>query len=292
MGRVGFNAGSALSATGDGVGPSATIAFATTQIAAAAASLTWLALDSVFAKPSVVGACIGAVVGLVVITPASGFVVPGYAIIIGAAGTAWVYLCSKLKVRYLNRWLPADDVLDVFVCHGQGGAAGCFLTGCFATVSVNPTGVNGAFYGNPVLLGYQMAAIMIVAVTSIGLTTILLLVLKYTVGIRSSDDAEHVGLDKHVHGESHLDDVDQLWNVVRDMNTKVAQTDGGSPRRDSEGNGGGAPNPAASPLSPSHTEASGDDRDGSSTTSLNNNNTAAGLPASGLTPTDFTEATL
>jgi len=225
FGWFGFNAGSALYADSGTTGvtpgsqPSATIAFANTQIATASASLTWLLLDSIFYKPTAAGACAGAVVGLVVITPASGFIVPGYAIIVGGAGCIWVYFCTQIKARFFSKYF--DDALDVFTCHGQGGAAGAFLTGLFATTSVNPAGANGAFYGNPIQLAWQLTAICITAIVSLGFTTIIMLALKYTIGVRSSDEVEELGLDRAVHGESHLDDIDVLREQIELLSKRI-----------------------------------------------------------------------
>jgi len=188
--RFGFNAGSAISAASE---PSAGIAFANTHIATAAASLTWLGLDSLFNKPTTVGACSGAVVGLVVITPAAGFIWPHYAIIVrwmflccknkrsppiqvGGVGCAVVYFFGFLKSKFLNKYF--DDTLDVFTCHGLGGATGAFLTGLFASKEANPSGNDGAFYGNGIQLGYQLVAIVVTAIVSISFTVVIMYLLK------------------------------------------------------------------------------------------------------------------
>ena len=139
FGWFGFNAGSAGAANALSVS-----AFATTNTAAAAAGLSWMFFDVIKGKkPSVLGFCIGAVVGLVAITPAAGFVAIPQSIFIGVvaaviSNTA-VYLRSKTRV---------DDTLDVFPCHGIGGMVGMLMTGIFATKAVNAAGNDGWFYGN------------------------------------------------------------------------------------------------------------------------------------------------
>jgi len=131
IGWNGFNAGSAGAANG-----LAAVALVATNAAAASAAMTWIFLEAaVTGKPTLIGGCIGAVVGLVVITPAAGFVQPGWAILMGIIGSLVVY--GILQVKH---FLRADDTLDVFVCHGCGGIVGAFCTGLFAQTEVNPAG--------------------------------------------------------------------------------------------------------------------------------------------------------
>ena len=138
FGWFGFNAGSALAS-----GELSTSAFTNTHFAAASATLVWMLMDWVMkGKPSVVGACIGAVVGLVAITPASGFVTMQSALIIGAVGAA-----AANFVAYLRGKSQLDDSLDVFACHGIGGATGIILTGLLATKSINSAGSDGGMTG-------------------------------------------------------------------------------------------------------------------------------------------------
>jgi ammonium transporter, Amt family len=144
FGWFGFNAGSALAANGLAVQ-----AFLTTNTATAAAMLTWVFVDHIRgSKSTAMGACVGAVVGLVSITPACGFVTVGGAMCIGMIGA----VVSNVASHAFNERANVDDTLDVFTCHGLGGTTGMILTGCFATKSVNPwTGNDGLFYGNPQL---------------------------------------------------------------------------------------------------------------------------------------------
>eukprot|EP01112_Ceratiomyxa_fruticulosa_P010089 TRINITY_DN2658_c0_g1_i3.p1 TRINITY_DN2658_c0_g1~~TRINITY_DN2658_c0_g1_i3.p1 ORF type:complete len:498 (-),score=101.26 TRINITY_DN2658_c0_g1_i3:171-1664(-) len=205
FGWLGFNGGSAVAANGP-----AAIAVANSSIAAGAAFFTWLMLDAAVKKtPSAVGACSGAVVGLVVITPASGFIVPGYAIILGCVGAAIVYFAAKLK-----KYMPFDDSLDVFFVHGIGGVVGAFMTGLFATTDVNPYGSNGAFYGNPILLGYQVLAIVMSITVSLFGTAGILLILKFTIGLRASGSTEEDGLDA-IHGEAGMVPGEAFFNYMK-----------------------------------------------------------------------------
>lgn len=194
FGWFGFNGGSALGANGI-----AALSILNTNIAAAAAFLTWMLLDSIFVRTvSVVGATIGAVVGLVSITPACGFVHPASSIAFGVIGAICSYFAIKLKEK-----LRYDDLLDVFACHGMGGVVGAILTGCFAQASLNPAGADGLFFGNPRLLGVQILAVVVTALASVILTSLILVILKYTpfMGLRPSDDNEMLGMDLVSHKE-------------------------------------------------------------------------------------------
>jgi Amt family ammonium transporter len=192
MGWFGFNGGSALGANGVAVN-----AIVATNTAAAAACLVWMLLSWwLDEKPSVLGIVTGAVVGLVAITPASGFVKPVAAIAIGGIAAAVSYFCIRLR----QRW-NLDESLDVWACHGMGGTVGALLTGLFATTAVNEAGADGLFYGNAALLGKQAAAAGIVIVFSFGVTFAIAKVLKWTMGLRVSPQEEEVGLDISSHGE-------------------------------------------------------------------------------------------
>src|SRR5437588_11724611 len=150
FGWFGFNAGSALSA-----GALATSAFVVTNTATAMAGLTWMTLSWMQNRqPSVLGVAAGAVAGLVAITPASGYVTPMAALLIGAGAGAACYGAALLKP-----WLKVDDTLDVFAVHGVGGILGALATGLFATVAVNSAGANGLFYGNPHQVVVQAVAV-------------------------------------------------------------------------------------------------------------------------------------
>src|SRR4026208_640392 len=153
FGWFGFNAGSAL-----GANALAVSAFATTNPSAAAAGLSWMFFDVVKGKkPSVLGFCIGAVVGLVAITPAAGYVGIPQSIVVGLVGA----LVSNIAVA-IKQKSTLDDTLDVFPCHGLGGMVGMLLTGVFASTAVNSTGPNGLFYGNPGFFFTQFKAMGIV----------------------------------------------------------------------------------------------------------------------------------
>ena len=142
MGWFGFNGGSALAANGLAVN-----ALVTTNTAAAAAALSWMLLSWRDNKPSVLGIVTGAVVGLVAITPAAGYVTPLAAIVIGGLAAPISYSRSKPRQK-----MGLDESLDVWACHGMGGTWGALATGLFATKAVNPAGADGLFYGNSVAI--------------------------------------------------------------------------------------------------------------------------------------------
>ena len=194
FGWFGFNAGSALTAGG-----LASLAALTTTLSAAAAAVTWVVIEMFTkGKPSSVGVAIAAVVGLVAITPAAGFVTPMSAIAIGAIAST----VSFVALRLLNR-TTVDDTLDVFACHGIGGITGALLTGVFATTSVNPAGADGLLYGNPKLILAQLAAIGATATLATIGTALIMFVLKVTVGLRPSQEQLDAarGIDFVEHGE-------------------------------------------------------------------------------------------
>src|SRR5277367_4996028 len=147
FGWFGFNAGSAL-----GANALAVSAFSTTNTAAAAAGLSWMFFDVLRGKkPSVVGFCVGAVVGLVAITPAAGYIAIPQSIFVGV----FAAVVSNVAVHYRSK-SRLDDTLDVFPCHGIGGMVGMLMTGLFATKAVNAAGNDGLFYGNPSLFFIQL----------------------------------------------------------------------------------------------------------------------------------------
>ncbi len=191
MGWFGFNGGSALGANGLAVN-----AIVTTNTAAAAAALVWMLLSWRDNKPSVLGIVTGAVVGLVAITPAAGFVTPLAAIVIGAVAAPVSYYAMRFRVK---RGL--DESLDVWACHGMGGLWGALATGLFATTAVNPAGANGLFYGNPGLLAIQALGAAVAIVFAFGMTYGLTKVLHKLMGLRVTDNEEEVGLDISEHGE-------------------------------------------------------------------------------------------
>eukprot|EP00913_Durusdinium_trenchii_P013547 g12717.t1 len=196
FGWLGFNGGSALSVS-DGV---AARAVATTFVAAASSMLTWLVLERLLkGKSSSVGASVGAVAGLVCITPGAGFVTPGWSIAIGALGAAWCYV----SVEVVNKVNLVDDTLDAFGLHGMGGIGGAIFTGIFALDG-------GLIYtGNFKLLGKQIAGAMAgVAFSAIG-TAIIVVALKLVMKLRIPEDQEVSGVDQHTHGETYHSPVKQ-----------------------------------------------------------------------------------
>src|ERR1700754_5150959 len=154
FGLFGFNAGSAL-----GSGTLAATALGTTTTASAAAAIAWIFFDMLRGKkPSVMGACIGAVVGLVAITPAAGFVTVSSSLVVGIVAA----VVSNLVVIWRTK-TNIDDTLDVFPCHGVGGMVGMLLTGVFATKSVNSAGAEGLFYGETTLFVKHLIALVAVS---------------------------------------------------------------------------------------------------------------------------------
>ncbi|MCH7518255.1 MAG: ammonium transporter [Candidatus Dadabacteria bacterium] len=192
VGWFGFNAGSSLAA--DGI---ASIAFVTTNTAAAAAVLGWVFTEWISrGKPTVLGAATGAVTGLVAITPAAGFVSPLSALFIGLVAGIICYAAVNMKTR-----LGYDDSLDVVGVHGIGGTWGCLATGLFASTAVNPGGANGLFFGNPEQLVIQFISVAATWVFAFGGTLVILYVLKAIMGLRVSAEEEVTGLDLSEHGE-------------------------------------------------------------------------------------------
>ena len=192
FGWFGFNAGSALAANG-----LAAIAFVNTNTAAAAALVTWAALDLIrTGKITAVGAATGLVVGLVGITPAAGYVTPLSGLLIGVLAAGVSYTAIQLRSR-----TKLDDALDVFSCHGMAGIAGALLTGVFATKLVNPAGGDGLLAGNGAQIGTQLLAVLsTIAFAALGTLGILWLV-QVTIGARSDLPEETTGLDLSQHGE-------------------------------------------------------------------------------------------
>lgn len=187
FGWFGFNAGSALAADG-----TATNAFVVTNTAAAAAVLSWVGMSWVFRKkPSVIGAASGAVAGLVAITPAAGFVGVMPALVIGLGAGAICYGAIELLLKF-----KVDDALAVFGVHGMGGTWGALATGLFVGI-----GFGALEIGRGEQILYQIIGIAAVVGWSFAVTSIILLALKYTIGLRASEDEEESGLDLSQHGE-------------------------------------------------------------------------------------------
>jgi Amt family ammonium transporter len=194
VGWYGFNAGSAVAA--DGV---ASNAFMTTTIATAVASFVWPLTEwLVRGKPSVLGFCSGAVAGLVVITPACGFVNASGALAIGiAAGIIPWFFCYKVK-----SWFGYDDALDTFGVHAVGGTLGAFLTGVLATSTVNGNlNTNLKEIVGKTLWLEQIKAISVTLILAVVGTLVIAMIVKAIVGLRPSEEVETAGLDLAEHGE-------------------------------------------------------------------------------------------
>jgi Amt family ammonium transporter len=195
FGWFGFNAGSALAANSLAVS-----AFSSTNTAAAAAGLSWMFFDVLKGKkPSVVGFCVGAVVGLVAITPAAGFVAVPQSIFIGV--TAAVISNIAVFVKSKSR---LDDTLDVFPCHGIGGMVGMLMTGIFATKAVNAGGNNGWAYGNADFFFIQVKAMGCAVIYSFIVSFLIFKFINFIVPMRVSNAEEEAGLDASQHNEKYL----------------------------------------------------------------------------------------
>ncbi len=193
FGWFGFNGGSALAANGIAVQ-----AIVNTNLAAAGAAISWMFTEwYIKKKPSATGIAIGAVVGLVAITPAAGYVTAQASIIIGLVGGVISFFISNWK--YLRATL--DDSLDVFACHGAGSLWGLIATGLFATTLVNPDGPNGLLYGNPHQFLLEVFGILVVGTFSFVGAYLLLKLTNIITPLRVSPEEEEKGLDLSEHGE-------------------------------------------------------------------------------------------
>ncbi len=193
FGWFGFNGGSAVAS-----GSLATNAFVVTHISTATAALSWMMTEWAYrGNPTALGAASGAIAGLVAITPASGFVGPLSAILIGLAAGVICYVAINLKNKF-----GYDDSLDVVGVHGVGGTWGALATGLFASKAINSAADDGLFFGNPPLLGIQALSVVSAWVYSFVVTLIILKVLDWTMGLRVSEEHEINGLDISQHGES------------------------------------------------------------------------------------------
>ena len=192
FGWFGFNAGSAL-----GASTLAANAVLTTQMSAAIGIVGWVLVERYHrGKPTVLGAVSGGVSGLVAITPAAGFVTPVAAIPIGFVGA----ICCYVAVAVLKSKFGYDDSLDAFGIHGVGGMWGAIATGLFATVTVNPDGADGLFYGGNLLIPQLISLVVAIALAIIG-TTIIFKVVSLFMDMRVSISAESLGIDISEHGE-------------------------------------------------------------------------------------------
>ena len=200
FGWFGFNAGSAV-----GAGPLAVSAFGTTHVAAAAAGLSWVLFDVTRGrKVSALGFCIGAVVGLVAITPASGFVSVPSAIFIGTIAAIISNIAAHWRANS-----KLDDTLDVFPCHGVGGMVGMVMTGLFASKAVNGVVVDGEqglfITGDPALFFKHIVALLVVSGFAFGMSYLLLIITDKIIPLRVTEEEERVGLDISQHDESLIE---------------------------------------------------------------------------------------
>ncbi|SIO48049.1 ammonium transporter [Chitinophaga niabensis] len=192
FGWFGFNAGSSLAANGLAV-----TAFAATNTAAAAAGLSWIFFDVIRGrKPSVLGFCIGAVVGLVAITPAAGYVGVPQSLFIGFIAA----IVSNIVVHYKNK-SAIDDTLDVFPCHGVGGMVGMLMTGVFASKLINPAGNDGWAYGNFDLFYKQVLGLLLVVTYSFVVSWLIFKFINFIHPLRVTEQEEELGLDVTQHNE-------------------------------------------------------------------------------------------
>jgi Amt family ammonium transporter len=193
VGWFGFNGGSA-----GGANDAAGMAVLVTQICAASAALAWMFSEwMTHGKPSILGVASGAIAGLVVITPAAGFVDPKGALIMGIAGGIVCFIAST----GIKRMLGYDDSLDVFGIHGIGGILGAILTGVFAVAAVGGEGKSGLLEGNPAQVGIQLYGIAATVIWCAVATFVILMVVKLFMGLRVDEQTEVEGLDLRMHGE-------------------------------------------------------------------------------------------
>ena len=193
FGWIGFNAGSALAASG-----LAAHAAATTILAAAAAMSTWMICDwTVHGRPTAIGSAVGAVAGLVAITPAAGFVSLQSAMFIGVIAAV---ICNY-ATRLVKNKLKTDDTVDVFACHGIGGTVGALLTAVFASSDVNPAIPDGLMYGDTKIFFANLIGSMVVIVYTMIMTYIVFKIVGLFMKVRVSEEDEKSGLDATQHGE-------------------------------------------------------------------------------------------
>jgi len=214
FGWFGFNGGSAF-----GSGALAVSAFVTTNMSAGAAGLSWMFFDVLRGKkPSVLGFCIGAVVGLVAITPSAGFVAIPVSIFIGVISA----IISNLAVMWKSK-TSLDDTLDVFPCHGIGGIVGMLLTGVFASKKINPAGFDGLFYGDASFFLVQLQAVVLVVVFSFVMSYGIFKVVNLIQPIRVSSEEEEEGLDASQHNEKYFQGTLLVDNSLIELEAEIAK---------------------------------------------------------------------
>ena len=193
FGWFGFNAGNA-----DGMNAIAVLAFLNTALAGGVASVVWMLMDWGFeGKPKLVGFLTGGLAGLVVVTPAAGYVAPSAAVILGMAAGIVCYLAIRFKNS--RHW---DDALDVWGVHGIGGMLGVILLGVLATTVVNPQGANGLLAGGSSFFAKEVMATVFVAVFAFVATYVILFVIGKTTDLRTTKEVQISGLDLALHGEA------------------------------------------------------------------------------------------
>lgn len=195
FGWYGFNAGSALAAN-----TLASLAFLTTTVSTSASIFTWTILCWLRGHPSsAIGKACSAVIGLVAITPAAGYVTIWGAMIIGCIASVVCYFAMAYRDRLLKK---IDDTLDVFICHGLSGTIGALMTGLLATKSVNSGGADGLFYGHPALFVKQLISVCATILTTVIVTSLIFFILKFIMPIRPRPGELIEGFDQAEHGES------------------------------------------------------------------------------------------
>ena len=225
FGWFGFNAGSALAAS-----DVAALAFASTHAAAAAGLTAWMLIDIArTGRATAVGAATGAVIGLVAITPAAGFVSTRSGLAIGVIAAAASYAAMQIRAR-----TSVDDTLDVFACHGVAGIVGALLTGVFASKVVNPAGADGLLHGGGLhQVGVQALAVLVTMGLSGSLTAGILFALRAVMKVRSSIASEVIGLDWSEHGEEayHAGDLGEMGGSAGALGHGVVLIRPGTPER-------------------------------------------------------------
>ena len=203
MARFGFNAGSALAASGGVAGNTVIV----THMASSVSALIWAGLSWIrTGKPSVVAAINGAIAGLAGITPASGYVSVEHSFVIGIA----IGIASYSGVVLFKEKLKIDDALDVSSVHGVAGIIGALAIGIFASTAINPGGVDGFLHGNPDQIWIQAVGVGVAGALGFGGTWIILQVMKHLIGIRVSKEYEDAGLDISEHAEQAYSDEEEF----------------------------------------------------------------------------------
>jgi Amt family ammonium transporter len=218
LGWFGFNAGSALSASGGVAGNTVIV----THMASSVSALIWAGLSWVrTGKPSVVATINGAIAGLAGITPASGFVSAEHAFVIGIA----IGVISYSGVVLFKEKLHIDDALDVSSVHGVAGIVGSLAIGIFASTLINPGGVDGLLYGNPDQLWIQAVGVGVAAAIGFGGTWILMQIIKHLIGVRVSPEVEDIGLDISEHAESAYSDEEEFLLGMDEYTEELQEKD-------------------------------------------------------------------